>query len=278
MEKFNYQIIAEAIDHLVANYNTPNPNLEALAKRAGYEPTYFQKIFQAQVGLSPKKLLQYMNMRHVRDFLGSGQRTMDVANDTNLSSQGRLYDLCVSVEAATPGEIQKKGEGLIITYGYHATPFGEILIGQTSRGLCWLGFVMEGDKNIPFKKMREYWPKASLVQREVETEGAAWKILKIWQGEETEKLKLNLFGTNFQIQVWKALLQIPEGQFLYYQDIANQIGDVKACRAVGNAVGKNPVSLIIPCHRVIRKSGIIDNYGWGSARKKQLLAMEGLRI
>ena len=268
------QTIAESIDYLVAHWQE-QPALEGLARRAGYDTTYFQKLFREKVGISPKRLVQYMNMRHVRDLLAGGTSTLDAAHAAGLSGSGRLHDLCVSVQAATPGEMQRKGARLVITYGFHPTPLGEILVAQTSRGVCYLGFLVDEDRDVPLARMKKDWPKASFVKDEKTTAVAAQKIMMIWAGSRKEKLKLDLYGTNFQIQVWQALLKIPCGEFVSYQDIAKQIKRPKAARAVGGAVGSNPISLLIPCHRVIQASGIIDNYGWGSPRKKLILAMEG---
>lgn len=276
MDNFNEQVIAEAIDYLAAHWQT-QPDLDVLAGRAGYAPTYFQKLFKDKTGISPKRMLQYMNMRHARDLLLQGCPALDAAYLTGLSGSGRLHDLFVAVEAATPGEVMRKGRGLQIVYGWHPTPLGEILIGQTGRGVCWLGFVVDGARTMAFDRMRAYWPAAAFVEDRVATAAAAAEIMKIWRGHGVpgQKLKLDLYGTNFQLQVWRALLKIPTGATVSYRQIATHIGKPAACRAVGSAVGANPVSLLIPCHRVIQSTGIVENYGWGSPRKKLLLGLEG---
>lgn len=270
------QVIAESIDYLVAHYSE-QPELDFLAGRAGYETTHFQKLFKEHVGISPKRLVQYMNMRHARELLADGHATLDVAHETGLSGTGRLYDLFVSCEAVTPGDVKHKGKGLTVTYGYHSTPLGEIMVGQTARGVCYLGFLVDEDRSVPFQKMKKHLPHAEYQANDNGTQAAADAIMQIWggHGDKNHKLKLDLHGTNMQIQVWQALLKIPLGETVTYQSIAQQIGKPKASRAVGNAVGANPVSLLIPCHRVIRGTGIIDNYGWGSPRKKLILGMEG---
>ncbi|MCB9990994.1 MAG: methylated-DNA--[protein]-cysteine S-methyltransferase [Rhodospirillales bacterium] len=272
---FTDQIIAESIDYLVAHY-TAQPDLHFLAQRAGYEPTHFQKLFKDKVGISPKRLVQYMNMRYARELLASGMPLLDAAHETGLSGTGRLHDLFVSCEAVTPGDVRHKGRGVTIFYGYHPTPLGEVMVGQTPRGVCYLGFLVDGNRNVPFQKMAGHFPEAAFKEDFQETKQAADSIVKIWcgQGDAARTLALDVHGTNLQIQVWKALLQIPLGQTRTYQQIAQQVGRPKAARAVGNAVGANPVSLLIPCHRVIRATGIIDNYGWGSPRKKLILGME----
>jgi AraC family transcriptional regulator of adaptative response/methylated-DNA-[protein]-cysteine methyltransferase len=276
MNEFTHNIMADTIDYMVAHYQD-QPDLTFLAARAGYEPTHFQKLFKDHVGISPKRLNQYMNMRHASGLLQDGQTTLFAAAETGLSGNGRLHDLFVTVEGATPGEVQKRGQGMVIYYGYHQTSIGTILIGQTQRGLCWLGFVMNDDRHAPYQAMVKKWPQAQMVEDAARTQDAATQILQIWAGDEHkghEKLRLDLHGTNFQLQVWRALLQIPCGKLVTYQHIASQLGRDGANRAVGNAVGANPISVLIPCHRVIRASGIIDNYAWGSARKKLLLGME----
>ena len=267
--------LAGAIDYLVAHYHE-QPDLEAVAARFGYEPTYFQKIFKDHVGISPKRLVQYMNMKQARELLEGGATTLDAAWATGLSGNGRLHDLFVSCEGATPGDIQSRGQGLNIIYGTHATPIGEIIVAKTAKGICWLGFKVDEREQLCVERIQRHWPKAKLTRDDDAVFEDCEKIMSIWrgQGDKKKKLKLDIYGTNMQIQVWQALLKIPTGETVTYMDIAKQIGKPKASRAIGNAVGANPVSLLIPCHRVIRATGIIDNYGWGSPRKKLILAME----
>lgn len=269
------QVIAESIDYLVAHYQD-QPSLEALAARAGYEATHFQKLFKDHVGISPKRLCQYMHMRRARELLAEGHSTLETALQSGLSGTGRLHDLFVSCEGVTPGAVQNRGAGLQITYGFQPTILGEVMIGKTPRGVCWLGFLVDESRERPLRRLRAHWPLAELVHDDAALRGETEKIFRIWRGQGLahEKLKLDLYGTNFQIQVWQALLQIPIGETVTYQDIAAQVCSARASRAVGNAVGANPVSLLIPCHRVIRSTGIIDNYGWGSPRKKLILALE----
>lgn len=274
-QPFTDPIIAEAIDYLVAHYND-QPDLNHLAARAGYEATHFQKLFREKVGISPKRLIQYMNMRQARELLAGGAGTLFAASEAGLSGTGRLYDLFVSCEAVTPGQVQHKGAGLTVTYGFHPTPIGEVMIGQTERGVCYLGFLMDEARDIPVAKMQHHLPLATFTHDDEAVRDTAESIMRIWRGQEDErhKLRLDLHGTNMQIQVWQALLRIPLGTTKTYSDIGAEIGKPKAARAIGNAVGANPISLLIPCHRVIRATGIIDNYGWGSPRKKLLLGLE----
>ncbi|MCB1532665.1 MAG: methylated-DNA--[protein]-cysteine S-methyltransferase [Alphaproteobacteria bacterium] len=275
MAQTQYQIIAETIDHLVAHYDE-QPRLEVLAARAGYETTHFQKLFKDHVGISPKRLVQYMNMRRAQELLESGSSALDAAYETGLSSTSRLHDLFVSCIGMTPGEVKGRGHGLSVTYGFHPSPLGRLMIARTPRGVCWLAFVVDEDESLPIARMKAHWPLAAFTRDDGGIAELAEAILQIWrgQGDETKKLGLDLYGTNFQLQVWQALLKIPGGETVTYSDIAQKVGRPKAARAIGNAVGANPVSLLIPCHRVIRASGIIDNYAWGSPRKKLILGME----
>lgn len=273
MTPHNEQVIAESIDYLVAR-GADAPDLEALARRAGYEVTHFQKLFKEKVGLSPKQLQHYMSMRRARDFLLDGYPTLQAAYEAGLSGNGRLHDVFITAEGATPGEVKGRGAGLRIEYGYHPTVLGEILVGITKRGVCWLGFAVDESRDFPFQRMREHWPLAELVENAAATAPYAGQIMQIWRGQGREKLRLDLFGSNFQIQVWQALLKIPCGAAVSYQHVANHLNMPTASRAVGTAVGKNPISLLIPCHRVIQHSGIVENYGWGTPRKKFLLGME----
>jgi AraC family transcriptional regulator of adaptative response/methylated-DNA-[protein]-cysteine methyltransferase len=268
-------VVAEAIDYIVAREGR-DCELDALARRAGYEPTYFQKLFRDKVGISPKRLCQYMTVNHAREFLRRGATTDEAAHAAGLSGTGRLYDLFVTCDAVTPGEVQHKGQGLTVTYGYHPTPLGEILVGRTGRGVCYLGFLVGQDRAVPLAKMRRHLPHAAFVADDGATAAAADHIMRIWtgHGDAGDKLRLDLHGTNMQIQVWQALLKIPTGRTTTYKAIAAGLGRPNSSRAVGNAVGANPVSLLIPCHRVIQASGVVNNYGWGSPRKKVLLGLE----
>lgn len=268
-------IIAESIDYLVAHH-TEQPDLDFLARRAGYESSYFQKLFKEKVGISPKRLQQFMNMRHARELLSAGYNTLEAAHSTGLSGNGRLHDLFITCEGMTPGSVQNRGKGLTITYGLHPTILGNAIIAKTDKGVCWLGFMMDESEAHCLSRIQQHWPDALIHKSDEAIRPESEKLIAIWEGHgsEKDKLKLDLYGTNFQLQVWQALLKIPNGETLTYQDIARDLGRPKSSRAVGNAVGANPISLLIPCHRVIRATGIIDNYGWGSPRKKVLLAFE----
>lgn len=270
-----YQVIAESIDYLVCHYQQ-QPDLAFLARRAGYESTHFQKLFKNHVGISPKRLIQYMSMRHARELLAGGASTYEAASEAGLSGTGRLYDLFVTCQAVTPGQARYRGRNVEVSYGFYPVEIGELLIAQTDFGVCFLGFLIDQKRNIPVARMKQYLPEANYHHDQAAISDTAEKIAAIWRGnaDSESKLSLDLHGTNLQIAVWQALLKIPSGRTATYSDIARQVGKPKAARAIGNAVGANPVSLLIPCHRVIRATGIIDNYGWGSARKKLLLGLE----
>lgn len=278
MSDFQYDIIAQAIDHLAA-IRGDYPDLDALAAKFGYEPTHFQKLFKDKAGISPKRMMQYMQYSRARDFLLEGYPTLEAAYRAGLSGNGRLHDLFVTCEGATPGMVARRGAGMTILYGFHATPIGEILLAQTEKGLCWLGFVVDARRDVPMARMRGHWPQAAFAEDIASTAESAAHVLRIWrgQGNAARRMPLDLHGTNFQIQVWQALLKIPSGAVVSYQDVAGALGDAKASRAVGTAVGANPISLLIPCHRVIQKSGIVENYLWGTPRKKILLGLEADR-
>ena len=267
--------LTDAIDYLVAHYQE-QPDLEAVAARYGYEPTYFQKIFRDYIGISPKRFVQFMSLKTAQDFLLKGANTLDAAYAAGLSGNGRLHDLFVQCEAMTPGEFQKRGKNVVIRYGFFPSPLGELMIAVTDRGVCWLGFRVDESRERSLARLHKQFPSAGFVADQAATAPAMEQIMKIWNGngDAKKKLKLDLVGTNFQIQVWRAMLKIPMGVTISYMTLADSLGKPTASRAVGGAVGANPVSLLIPCHRVIQQSGIIENYGWGSPRKKALLGVE----
>lgn len=270
----HYDVLAETIEYLISQ-SPAQPDLRFLAKRAGYEPTQFQKLFTEYAGLSPKQFTRFLTYTHARDILHSGKTTLDASHASTLSSASRLHDLCLQIEAATPGEVKARGKDLEITYGWNPSPLGDVMIAKTKKGICWLGFRKDGSRQTTEAYLKKRWPYATLKQddQEIHVEAAALKNLL--NGVQLDHpLKLNLYGTNFQLQVWRALLAIPVGQTTSYKHIAEKVCSVRASRAVGAACGANPVAVLIPCHRVIQASGIIENYAYGSARKKFLLGRE----
>ncbi len=217
-------------------------------------------------------------MRQARDFLLEGYSTLDAAYAAGLSGQGRLHELFVTYEAASPGMVKNKGQGLTIYYGIHPTSIGDVFIGITDKGLCWLGFSMRGNRNASYQKMEKHWKYADFQEDKNKTKSYAEKVQDMLSGKRSKSsLRLDLHGTNFQIQVWQALLRIPLGTTVNYQAIAKAVGNPKASRAVGSAVGANPISWIIPCHRVIQASGLVENYASGTDRKCALLGFESTR-
>jgi AraC family transcriptional regulator of adaptative response/methylated-DNA-[protein]-cysteine methyltransferase len=253
------------------------PELKEIAEAACISEYHFQRIFSRWVGISPKRFLQFLTKEHAKKLLRQSRNMLDTTFESGLTSPGRLHDLFVTCEAVTPGEFKKHGEGVLIRYGIHPTPFGDCLLAITDRGICNLSFVMENDFEGAVRWLQKKWQNAIVVEDQYVTKKMVVKIFDP-AGQELQKpLPLLLKGTNFQIKVWEALMQIPAGFIVSYEDIAGIIGNPKAVRAVANAVANNPISYVIPCHRVIRKMGIIHEYRWGSARKKAILGWEAAK-
>ncbi len=250
------------------------PSLAEIAQAAGLSEFHFQRLFSRWVGISPKRFLQFLTKEYARALLEESRDVLSVAYDTGLSSPGRLHELFVSCEAVTPGEVKVRGHGLSIQYGLHPSPFGRCLIAATDRGICGLSFLQEGPEEALVEALRRRWPGAALRHAPGATAGVAERVFAFNAEHEPGPLHLFVRGTNFQIQVWQALIRIPLGKAVTYQDVARHIGMPGASRAVGNAVGSNPIPFLIPCHRVIRKLGEFGNYGEGPQRKKAILGWE----
>ncbi len=253
------------------------PSLAAVAAHVGLSESHFQKLFTRWAGISPKRFLQHRTAEVVKRLLREDRPTLDVSLEAGLSGPGRLHDLLVNAEAVTPGEYQRLGEGLTIRYGFHPTPFGECLIAVTPRGICHLAFVHPVSRREALERVSRDWPGATLVADQDATRGTAAKAFPPPGSGRLPSLSLHVRGTNFQLKVWRALLEVPPGEVTTYGAIASAIGDAKASRAVGTAVGSNPVSYLIPCHRVIRASGELGGYAWGTDRKRTMLALEVTR-
>lgn len=266
--------IRQAINYMV-DHTQDQPSLEIMADLAGLSPHHFQRIFKRFAGISPKKFLQYLTLRQAKHALIDDASVLDAALDAGLSGPSRLHDLFVNCEAMTPGEFKKLGPSLEIRYGIHDTLVGRVMLGITERGICWLAFVAD-DGRPAEEEFAVAWAGATLIRDQAAT--ADW-VGRAFSFDDLGKKPLPLLirGTNFQIKVWEALLRIPFGQLATYQDVAKAIGNPKAVRAVGSAVGKNNISWLIPCHRVILSSGIMHNYRWGVRQKKILNALEGAR-
>lgn len=268
---FNYQRIEKAIQYLETNFRE-QPNLDELAREMHVSPFHFQRIFTEWAGISPKRFLQFLTKEHLKDRLQHSKNLIDAAEVAGLSSQSRVYDLFVTLEAVTPQEFKEKGAGLLIEYGFQKTPFGECLIALTERGICGLYFVQDGEREPAMTALRENWENATLLENTEKTAAIASQVFGA--NNHGKKLHLLVKGTNFQVKVWEALLQIPQGEVRSYENIAKRIQQPKALQAVGSAIGANNIAYLIPCHRVIRKDGISGNYRWGAARKKSMLAYE----
>lgn len=268
----DYERIAETISFIEAHYQD-QPSLDEMAAHLGLSSHHFQRLFTRWAGISPKRFLGAVTHANARELLASDAPVLDASLDVGLSGPGRMHDLFVTHEAMSPGEYKKQGAGLTITHGIHSSPFGSALFFQTERGLAGLAFADAGDERAVFEDMKRRWPKARFVDDETQTAPTAAKVF----GEEAGPVPLFLSGTNFQVKVWEALLRIPDGRLTTYEGVACALGNPKAVRAVGTAVGRNPISYIIPCHRVLRKSGALGGYHWGLVRKKAILGWEQAR-
>jgi AraC family transcriptional regulator of adaptative response/methylated-DNA-[protein]-cysteine methyltransferase len=267
----NYQRIEQAIRFLEENFHR-QPELDELAEKVHLSPFHFQRIFTEWAGISPKRFLQYLTVDFLKDKLQHSRNLVEVAELAGLSSQSRVYDLFTTLEAVTPNEYKEHGSGIHIQYGFHYTPFGNSLIGVTERGICWLSFLTaDEDRKNAVEEMKLYWHNS--IFREDQKLTKAF-IDQVFHNAAHNKLHLFVKGTNFQIKVWEALLRIPTGEVTTYQHIARSIQNPNAVQAVGSAVGSNHIAYLIPCHRVIRKDGILGQYRWTSTRKKSMIGWE----
>ena len=273
--------IERALEFLAENFEA-QPSLAEIASRVDLSEYHFQRMFSRRVGISPKKFLQYLTLDAAKRRLVASASVLDAAYDAGLSGPGRLHDLFVNVEAMTPGEFKKRGAGLVIRYGFHpCAPFGECLIMLTDRGICGFAFVTAEGQQTTYDDLAARWPRATFIPDDARTARLAARIFTrsggaVDPGEQP--LRLLLCGTQFQIKVWEALLTIPMGALTTYGDLAHRIGYERgAARAVGTANGANAISYLIPCHRVIRKSGVIGGYHWGPGRKLALIGWEAAR-
>jgi AraC family transcriptional regulator of adaptative response/methylated-DNA-[protein]-cysteine methyltransferase len=271
----DYPRIAQAIEYLEKNSNT-QPELSEVADVIGLSEYHFQRVFSRWAGISPKRFLQFLTKEGAKELLEKSENLLETTYGVGLSSLGRLHDLFVTTEAVTPGQYKSGGEGLTIRYGLHDTPFGEALIGLTERGICHLGFVSSSEGDAIDTLVSE-WPQAKMIEDYNATAPLVEPIFDLSQRSK-KPLHLHLRGTNFQLKVWEALLRIPPGAVTSYQGLAEQAGRPRASRAVGTALGRNPIAVLIPCHRVIRKLGEFGNYRYGSTRKKALLGWEAATL
>ncbi|MCA1968664.1 MAG: bifunctional helix-turn-helix domain-containing protein/methylated-DNA--[protein]-cysteine S-methyltransferase [Rhizobium sp.] len=277
-EGSDYETVRRVIEMLTLDYQQ-QPSLETMAARLGVSPSQLQKTFTRWAGLSPKGFLQAVTLDHAKRLLGQeGMPLLETSIELGLSGPGRLHDLFVTHEAMSPGEWKAKGAGLTIRYGFHPSPFGLALVMVTERGLAGLAFADPGGEAACFDDMAERWPQANYVADQAATAPYASRIFdpQKWSGEQP--LRVVLIGTDFQVRVWESLLEIPLGKAVTYSDIAARIGQPTASRAVGAAVGRNPISFVVPCHRALGKSGALTGYHWGLTRKRAMLGWEAGKI
>jgi AraC family transcriptional regulator of adaptative response/methylated-DNA-[protein]-cysteine methyltransferase len=272
----DYQLVEHALAYLEDHYQD-QPSLDQIAAQVGLSEFYFQRVFTRWVGISPKRFLQFLTKEHARQLLDHSSSVLDATYRSGLSSPGRLHDLFVTMDAVTPGEYKQHGLGLTISYGFHPSPFGECLLALTSRGICGLAFVSNNNRQEPLNDLRRRWMQAEMNEDPDLTLPWVEQIFPMAEDQAPEPVRLFLNGTNFQIKVWEALLRIPSGNLVTYQEIATYLGEPNATRAVGHAIASNPISFIIPCHRVILKMGVFGGYRWGTARKKAILGWEMAR-
>src|SRR5688572_5429617 len=274
----DYHRIERAIRYLDASSPT-RPTLSDVASHVGMSPFHFQRLFTRWAGISPKRFSQVLALEYAKEKLRDSRNLIDATYDAGLSSGGRLHDLFVTLDAVTPGEFREAGSGLRISAGFYESPFGEALIATTDRGVCALTF-HDGNRRAALRDLADRWPRATIEERPRVTGPVASRIFTALEARDPEglvPLGLLVRGTNFQVKVWRALLQIPVGSVATYEDIATAIGSPNAVRAVGTAIGRNPVAFLIPCHRVIRTTGALGGYRWGLPRKRAMLAWEAGR-
>jgi AraC family transcriptional regulator of adaptative response/methylated-DNA-[protein]-cysteine methyltransferase len=275
----DYALIRRAIAFLSATW-TEQPSLERLAEHLGLSPAHCQKLFRRWCGLSPKEFVQAITIDHARGLLEGSASVFDTALEVGLSGGSRLHDLFVSHEAMTPGDYKRRGEGLEMVYGFHACPFGEALLIATERGVAGLAFVDEDkgqSRQDALVDMMQRWPKARYVEAPAKTALHARQIFAS-EWSRDQPVRLVMIGTDFDVRVWQTLLKIPMGRAVSYTDIARHIGAPSASRAVGSAVGRNPISFVVPCHRVLRGDGSLGGYHWGLTRKRALIGWETGRV
>ena len=268
----DYQRVEQAIRFLEANFRA-QPSLDEIARSIHLSKYHFQRLFKRWAGISPTQFLQFLTIKYTKQRLAESQSIYDAALEAGLSGSSRLHDLFVSFEAMTPGEYKKQGADLEISYGFHDSPFGLCLLATTKRGICGLSFAQDGEA-AALDQLMAHWPQAKFVEKNCETQPIINRIFAPAPTNRPYPFHLLLKGTNFQVNVWQALLTIPRGAMVSYQDVAAYIGQPNATRAVANAIAHNPIGYLIPCHRVIRKDGVVHDYKWGRERKRAILGWE----
>lgn len=270
----DYERVAHIIRYL-DEAHTDQPELASLAKRLGLSPFHFHRLFSRWAGITPKDFVQCLTLAHAKELLRQGESILGAALDAGLSGPGRLHDLCVSLEAASPGELKSGGKDWTITVGIAESPFGTCFLGESPRGICRIAFVESGKDGAALAALQEDWPQARLRR---DDSAAARLAASVFQrcvcSESRPTLRAFVRGTPFQVRVWRALLEVQRGAVVTYGRLASMVGQPTAARAVGTAVGNNPLAYLIPCHRVILQTGVIGNYRWGRVRKRAMLAWE----
>lgn len=272
----DYHRVAEVIRYLEA-HAAEQPGLSELARHAGLSGFHFQRLFRRWAGVTPKEFLQCLTLERAKALLADSCSLLEASAEVGLSGPSRLHDLFLRLEAMTPGEYKRAGQGLAIRWGVHGTPFGDALFAATDRGLCALGFLEDGSQGAALAELQARWPASALEEAPQTTRPFAAEVVSRMLGRPGKPLALLLKGSPFQVKVWRALLAVPEGRVASYQAIARLAGSPDASRAVGTALAMNPIGYLIPCHRVIRATGALGDYHWGGLRKRALLGVEGAR-
>jgi AraC family transcriptional regulator, regulatory protein of adaptative response / methylated-DNA-[protein]-cysteine methyltransferase len=273
----DYAKVCDVIAHVSENWRD-QPSLETLAERVKTSPDQLQRLFTRWAGLTPKAFLQALTLDHARKMLENSASILETSLDVGLSGPSRLHDLFVVHEGMSPGAYKARGAGLQISYGYHPSPFGVALVMVTAYGLCGLSFADVGEEASALADMTKRWPNAQYTENSALTAPFVAQLFADQNFRPNQPLRITFIGTDFEIRVWETLLKIPVGKATTYGDIASSVGSPKAARAVGAAVGKNPMSFVVPCHRVIGKSGALTGYHWGLTRKKAILGWEAGRL
>jgi AraC family transcriptional regulator of adaptative response/methylated-DNA-[protein]-cysteine methyltransferase len=273
----DYDVVRKAIGHIRGHWRE-QPEIETIAEAAGVTPTELHHLFRRWAGLTPKAFLQALTLHEARELLRHSASVLDATYEVGLSGPGRLHDLFITHEAMSPGEWKSGGEGLTISFGFHPSPFGMALVMATPRGLAGLAFADAGEERAALADMKARWARATYVEDSARTAMVAKRIFDPAQWQADQPLRVILLGTDFEVRVWDTLLKIPMGRLTTYSDIAAKIKAPKAARAVGAAVGKNPISFVVPCHRVVGKSGELTGYHWGLTRKRAMLGWEAGQV
>ncbi len=274
--QINYNRVAQAIDYIKTNFKA-QPSLDEIAQQVHLSPFHFQRLFSEWAGTTPKKFLQYISLEYAKNLIRENQATLfDTALETGLSGTSRLHDLFVHIEGMTPAEYKNGGKDLVIRYSFAESPFGHLLVASTDKGICQMAFYDE-DETTVFATLQNHFPNATFLQQ---VDAAQQNALRIFQHDwsKLHEIKLHLKGTGFQLKVWETLLKIPMGQLRTYGTIADTIAQANASRAVGTAIGRNPVAFVIPCHRVIQATGNLGGYMWGNTKKTAIIGWEAAQV